>query len=113
MVNFKENKGKVVFGFTIVLIILFLLLSFLLFVTRNMSDLKGSVLIFIAQLGFVTAVLSLVLSILNNIYRKDKELSDSDTMDNALSAIPIIILVFTFLIGGISINSSKSTSSNA
>uniref|UniRef100_A0A6C0HVV8 Uncharacterized protein n=1 Tax=viral metagenome TaxID=1070528 RepID=A0A6C0HVV8_9ZZZZ len=110
MVSFKETKGKVVFGLTIVLIILSMLLVFLLFLTKNKDYRKESIKIFMIWSFFITFFLSLTLSILNNKYRNDKELSDSDTMDKALSGIPIIILILTWLIGGISMNRSKLTS---
>ena len=107
MVSFKEQKGKVVFGLTIVSIILFLFFAYLIFVTRNRDDVKESVFLLMVPLGVITAVLSLVLSILNNKYRNDKELSDSDKMDKALSGIPIIIFVLMFFIGGMRISGSK------
>uniref|UniRef100_A0A6C0HVZ8 Uncharacterized protein n=1 Tax=viral metagenome TaxID=1070528 RepID=A0A6C0HVZ8_9ZZZZ len=108
MVNFKETKGKVVFGLTIVSIILFLFFAYLIFVTRNRDDVKESVVLFMIELGFITFILSLVLSIVNNKYRNDKELSDSNRMDDALSGIPIFICVSTFIIGGLSISMSDS-----
>ena len=108
MVSFKEQKGKVVFGLTIVSIILFLFFAYLIFVTRNRDDVKESVFLLMVPLGVITAVLSLVLSILNNKYRNDKELSDSNRMDDALSGIPIFICVSTIIIGMFSIATSDS-----
>jgi amino acid transporter len=108
MVSFKETKGKVVFGLTIVLIILFLLFAFLFYITKIIDDVKESVFTFMAVFGVITFFLSLALSIVNNKYRNDKELSDSNRMDDALSGIPIFICVSTFIIGGLSISMSDS-----
>ena len=105
MVSFKEQKGKNVFALTIVLIVVFFVFIYGAF---KFNKSKNDTFLGLMMIpGFITLVLSITLTITNNIYRNNKELSDSDTMDKALSGIPPTILICLFIIAGISIGSKK------
>ena len=110
MVSFKTNNAKVAFGFTIVLIVIFFVFIYAYLKFIRSSKENDFILGLMMLSGMFILISTIVLSIKNNEYRKNKELSDSDTMDNALSGIPPTILICSLVIIGIGVLFNKPAS---